>query len=237
MNKFTDIIPRGIIVSCQAKERSPLRNANMLAALAYAAELGGAVAIRADTPNNIKIMRQHISIPIIGIYKKKYENGKVIITPDFESAKMVISAGAKIIAMDMTFTDCPIREESLHLLQKIHNELGVPVMADISNLDEAKHAFELGADAISTTLSGYTDQSKMDDLYKPDLELIKNIYEFTQDKIPLVAEGRFFTRDDVCSAISLGAYCVVMGKSITNSQAITEYYVNGFNSFLAKVGD
>ena len=38
----------GLIVSCQARPGNPLRGADHMAAMAEAAEMGGAVAIRAD---------------------------------------------------------------------------------------------------------------------------------------------------------------------------------------------
>lgn len=95
-------MPRGLIVSCQALEGNPFRNSEALSLMAEAAEKGGAQAIRANGPADISAIRQKVSVPIIGLNKKKNECGRVVITPTFQSAEEVIRAGADIIAVDMT---------------------------------------------------------------------------------------------------------------------------------------
>lgn len=219
--------PTGLIVSAQALEGNPFRNSEALALMAEAAALGGAVAIRANGVEDIAAMRRRISIPIIGIDKRRDSNGRMVITPDFEGAKKIFEAGANIIALDATFYPSSISEDRHTLIKRIHEELGALVMADISTLDEAIHAAEMGADAVSTTLAGYVPGAlyAKDELYVPDFTLLS---EIAAAKLPckVVAEGRVWGGEDLKEAFHIGADAVVIGKAITNPMAITRYYTS-----------
>ena len=221
------MFPRGLIVSSQAAEGNPLRNSEYLAVMAEAAVVGGAKAIRANGVEDISEMRKRFSVPIIGIDKRKDSSGRVVITPDFEGAKRVADAGATIIAMDVTDYPSDISEDRKTLIDRIHNELGLLVMADISTASEARKAAEMGADAVSTTLAGYVPGSlhTPEELYLPNLALVKEIADM---KLPcaLVVEGRLWERADVIKAFELGADAIVIGKAITNPMAITRYFLS-----------
>ena len=217
--------PTGLIVSAQALDGNPFRNSQALALMAEAAALGGASAIRANGVEDISAMRQRISIPIIGIDKRKDSSGRTVITPDFEGTKRIHEAGADIIALDATFYPSDISEDRRELIRRIHEELGILVMADISTLEEACAAAEMGVDAVSTTLAGYVPGALHADneLYIPDFTLLSAI---VAEKLPckIVAEGRIWGREDMREAFELGADAVVIGKAITNPMAITRYY-------------
>lgn len=219
------MFPTGVIVSCQALEGNPLRDSRIMTVMAQAAEMGGAQAIRANGVDDISAIRKAVSIPIIGIDKRKDPLGRTVITPDFECAKAIAEAGADVIALDASFYDSEIRENTENLIYRIHTELNIPVMADISTATEAAEAAKVGADAIATTLSGYIPGSLHDakERYIPDFELIKEILKM---KLPakLIAEGRFWTRKDVKKAFMLGVDGIVIGKAITNPAAITRYF-------------
>ena len=217
--------PTGLIVSAQALEGNPLRSSQALAVMAEAAVLGGAVAIRANGVEDIAAMRARISVPIIGIDKRKDATGRTVITPDFEGARRIYEAGASIIALDATFYPSDIREDRRELIRRIHEELDIPVMADISTLEEAVAAAEMGVDAVSTTLAGYVPGAlhSDDDLYIPDFTLLSAIAA-AQLPCKIVAEGRIWGREDMREAFHLGADAVVIGKAITNPMAITRYY-------------
>ena len=81
--KILEEIRGGLIVSCQARPGNPLRGPEHMAAMAAAAELGGAVAIRADGPDDIAAIKRRIHIPVIGIYKTEPSPEFPYITPDF----------------------------------------------------------------------------------------------------------------------------------------------------------
>lgn len=221
--------PTGLIVSAQALAGNPFRNSKALALMAEAAELGGAAALRANGVEDITAMRERVSIPIIGIDKRIDGTGRTVITPDFEGAKRVVEAGANIIALDATFYPSDITEDRKTLIKRLHEELGVLVMADISTLDEAVAASEMGVDAVSTTLAGYVPGALHSDeeLYVPDYTLLSQI---VAKNLPckIVAEGRIWGGDNMKEAFEIGADAVVIGKAITNPMAITKYY----NSFI-----
>ena len=94
-------------------------------------------------------------------------------------------------------------------------------MADISTLEEGINCANLGADIISTTLAGYTDESgEAGDT--PDFELLEKLVK-TIDK-PVILEGRIWAPEEVEKAFELGAHCVVIGSAITRPQLITKRF-------------
>ena len=72
---------RGLIVSCQALENEPLHSSFIMGRMAIAAQMGGAVGIRANGVEDILEIKKVVDLPIIGIIKKDYENMVSYITP------------------------------------------------------------------------------------------------------------------------------------------------------------
>ena len=109
------------------------------------------------------------------------------------------------------------------MISEIHKAKRL-AMTDISTLEEGIYCSNLGADIISTTLSGYTVESG-EAGEKPDFELLKNL----ADKIdkPVILEGRIWEPSDVKRAFSLGAHSVVIGSAITSPQLITKRFIEG----------
>lgn len=221
MNSIIENLKNGLIVSCQARPGNPLRGPLHMAAMAEAAEMAGAVGIRADSPIDIAEIKSRISIPIIGIYKTTPNPDFPYITPDFEHAKAIADVGADIIALDATLRHRPDGTDINELIFRIKNELGVLVMADIATFEEGVAAAKSGVDLVATTLSGYTTYSPLTE--GPDLELITRLKN-TIDT-PIIAEGRFTTPADLKSGFKAGAHAVVIGKAITNIQFITEKFI------------
>ena len=226
-------LQRGLIVSSQALDGNPLKNSESLAVMAEAAALGGAVAIRANGFLNILAMKNRVRVPILGINKMIDREGTTVITPSFEAACEVARAGAEVIALDATFRRSEIKEDTEELIARIHNELGLEVMADISNLEEALNAERIGADYVSTTLAGYTKDRpyRSYEAYTPDFLLIKSILD-SGIGIPVIAEGRFWRPEDLRFALKMGVHAVVIGKAITNPMAITKYFCQAVNEAL-----
>lgn len=222
------MFPKGLIVSCQALKGNPFRNSEGLAMMAEAAEKGGAVAIRANGVEDITAIRKRTSIPIIGINKRVDGTGRTVITPTFEDSKAVVDAGANIIALDCVKYQSDIRENPYEHIKRLHDELGVMVMADISTAEEAYLADKAGVDAISTTLAGYVPGAlhTEEELYIPNFDLLKEIIDMKLN-CSIIAEGRFWRIEDVINAFEMGVDGMVIGKAITNPMAITKYFVNG----------
>ena len=209
-------IKGGLVVSCQALEDEPLHGSEIMAKMAKAAEEGGAIGIRANSPQDIKAIKKEVDLPLIGIEKTEVYDPQVYITPTFKEAKRVWQAGADIIAIDATKNPHP-QESLTELVQKIHEELKAPVMGDISILEEGIKAEEIGIDVVGTTLSGYTEYSR--DQAGPDFELLKNLVETLS--IPVIMEGKIRRPEEVKRAIDIGAHAVVVGTAITRPQIIT----------------
>ena len=102
MASIIDQIKGGIIVSCQAHEEDGLYGPENMALMAKAAELGGAVGIRADDPNHIAAIRRTVKLPIIGIYKEDVEGYATRITLNMDRVKAIVEAGSDIVALDVT---------------------------------------------------------------------------------------------------------------------------------------
>ncbi|MCP4167921.1 MAG: putative N-acetylmannosamine-6-phosphate 2-epimerase [Chloroflexi bacterium] len=212
----------GLIVSCQAQTSSPLRDSNMMAAMALAAEQAGAAGIRADGPDDIAAIRAVVKIPIIGIYKQELPGTDVYITPTLESARAVVTAGADLVALDATARPHPGNLTTTELIRSCQTELGVPVMADISILPEGIAAAEAGADLVATTLVGYTPYSRH--LSPPDFELIRELVLAVATLV--VVEGHISTPAEAHRALDLGAYAAVVGAAITQPDQITRRFVD-----------
>ena len=209
-----------LIVSCQAPEGTPLHGSIFMAAMARAAEVGGAGGIRANGPDDIRAIKAAVPLPIIGIYKIRDPEFEPYITPTFEAAKEIAEAGAHIIAVDATLRPHPKNLSAAELIAQIKS-LGLPVMADISTLEEGIAAAEAGADIVATTMSGYTPYSRQSD--EPDFALIEELSRAVE--VPIIAEGRIQTPEQARQAIDLGAHAVVVGTAITRPDVITKRYV------------
>lgn len=215
-------IRNGLIVSCQALSHEPLYGAEIMARMAMAAEQGGAVAIRANTPADIIAIRAAVELPIIGLYKDEIPGYPVYITPTLIHAKQVAAAGADIIAIDATARPRPQPGTLANFITAIHEATNCLVLADIATFEEGIAAEEAGADMISTTMSGYTADSPQQS--EPDLELVQHLAAHLD--VPLLAEGRFKLPEEVKQALAFGATAVVVGGAITRPQQITRWFVD-----------
>lgn len=218
MNMTSIITKGGLVVSCQALQDEPLYGSKHMAVMAKAALEGGAQGIRANSPEDIRAIRQAVDLPIIGLWKKDYVGYDIYITPTIADAVAVYQAGANIVALDATSRPRPDGLELSQVIQEL-KQLGIPVMADISTYEEGVNAAKWGADYVSTTLSGYTPYSKTT---LPNLDLVKRLTQ-TLD-VPTVAEGGISTPQDAKLALGYGAYFVVVGSAITRPQWITAQY-------------
>lgn len=210
----------GLIVSCQPLPdvaNDPMRDPYIQARVAAAAVLGGAVGIRAAGESDIAAIGELVNVPVIGLVK--VGGTGVFITPTARHALAVVRAGADIVAVDATLRERPDGRRFADTVEAVHNETTALVLADVSTVDEGLAAAEAGADALATTLSGYTPDSPLSDL--PDLDLVARLAAATD--LPVIAEGRYRTPDHVRAAFAAGAYAVVMGNAITSPLWITRH--------------
>lgn len=212
---FLAAVKGKLIVSCQALEDEPLHGAEIMAKMALAAGIGGAAAIRANGPADIRAIKAAVDLPLIGLYKRG--DSGVYITPTFEAAAAIAEAGADVIALDCTNRRRPDGASIGELLARIQRELALPIFADVSTLAEAQAAVKAGAAMAAPTLAGYTAESRAQD--GPDFELLAQMIEALP--IPVIAEGRIETPGQARRALEMGAWAVVVGSAITRPRTIT----------------
>lgn len=219
-----DIIKDKLIVSCQALEDEPLHSSFIMGKMANAAKIGGAVAIRAQGVEDIIEIKKVTNLPVIGIIKRNYEDSPIYITPTKKEIDELLNTKCEMIAIDATNRNRPNNENLKELINYIKSN-NVLVMADISNYEEAIKAYEYGVDCISTTLSGYTPYTKK--LEGPDFDLIEKLVK--ELDIPIIAEGRINTPEELKKALNIGAYSAVVGSAITRPQLITEKFTKAIS--------
>ncbi|MBX8993849.1 MULTISPECIES: N-acetylmannosamine-6-phosphate 2-epimerase [Staphylococcus] len=222
------MLPQGLIVSCQALPDEPLHSSFIMSKMALAAYQGGAVGIRANTKEDIQAIQQEVDLPIIGIVKRDYESSKVFITATSQEVDELIESGCEVIALDATTQTRP-KESLSELVAYIREHApNVEIMADISTLEEAKQADELGFDYIGTTLRGYTDYTKGHILYEDNFQFLKDVLEAVDAKV--IAEGNVITPEMFETVSNLGVHCTVVGGAITRPKEITQRFVNALKS-------
>lgn len=207
-------IEGGLVVSCQALEDEPLHSAEIMARMAEAAMIGGAVGIRCNGVEDTKAIRAKVDLPLIGLWKVGREG--VYITPTADHALSIIDAGADMVALDATKKRVNLESDILAI-----HKVGGLVMADISTYEEALMAADVGVDCISTTLSGYTEWSPQQEA--PDFDLVNRLSN--RLAIPVIAEGRINTPELLEEAFVMGAFAVVVGSAITRPQWITSNFI------------
>lgn len=217
-----------LIVSCQALPNEPLHSSFIMGRMALAAKEGGASGIRANTKNDIEEIKKMVDIPIVGIVKRDYKDSKVYITPTMKEIDELMEVEPDIIALDATTNIRPdnvtLDEFFYKIKEKYPDQL---LMADCSTVEEAVHADELGFDFIGTTLVGYTVQSQNMCIEENDFEIVREILGKVKHKV--IVEGNINTPQKARRAVELGAFCVVVGSSITRPQLIVKSYVESLS--------
>lgn len=212
----------GLVVSCQALPEEPLHSSYIMSRMAYAAYLGGAVGIRANTVEDIAEIRKTVSLPIIGIIKRVYEDHpELYITPTMKEVDELIACGVEVIAMDATHRPRPGGETIETLFPEVRSEYPDQLfMADCSNVEEGMKAAELGFDLIGTTMASYTPYTRGRAL--PDVEMIGALAR--DAGVPVVAEGGIWTPEQLRSVFEAGAHTAVVGSAITRPMLITRRF-------------
>ncbi|MEA4854310.1 MAG: N-acetylmannosamine-6-phosphate 2-epimerase [Christensenella sp.] len=223
--KILESFKNGLIVSCQVQHDDPIYDENIVVKMAEAAKWAGAVGIRANTPEQIKQIKDQVDLPMIGLYKIWNDDTDVFITPTLEAAKQVWEAGAEIIALDCTEQITHEGKPAYELLPILKKEIPEAIIfADISTYDEARRAIDLGADIVGPTLYGYTQATKQ--IEQPDLREFARMCRDFGDEAYMVMEGHIYTPEDAMKCIYLGAHTVVVGSAITRPHLTAKRFVD-----------
>lgn len=230
-NSLISSLKHGLIVSCQALEQEPLYGSELMLSMAMAAQQGGAVAIRANTPQDIAAIKSKCSLPVIGLYKQHYPDSDVYITPTLLEIKEIVEAGADFVAIDATRLARPNGILLEEFISSIRDRFrGTLIVADISTFEEGVFSINLGVDLVSTTMSGYTPHSLQQE--SPDIELVARLSAL--GTTPILAEGRIWTPEECVACLDAGAHAVVVGTAITRPQEITKKFVKSIHAFANK---
>lgn len=231
-------IDGALVVSCQASSGEPLNHPDHILAMSLSALNGGARALRLEGVENVRHVRAAARklfeghLPIVGLTKSEIPAAEklssVYITASFAEAEALAEAGADFIALDATGRKRADQLSLKETIEKIHSQLNLPVWADCSTFGEGIAADEAGADIISTTLFGYTEETALPKEHGPGLDLLKEFVDHIAS--PIILEGRIWTPEELTRAFELGAYAVVVGSAITRPQLITERFVKAIPS-------
>ncbi|MFT9599933.1 N-acetylmannosamine-6-phosphate 2-epimerase [Mesobacillus sp.] len=217
-------IRNGLVVSCQALEDEPLHSSFIMGRMALAAEQGGALGIRANTAVDIDEIKKSVKLPVIGIVKRDFPDSEVYITPTINEVDELVRAGTEMIAIDGTSRTRPgginLQTFFSEVKSKYPSKL---LMADVSTVNEALFAEQLGFDCVSTTLVGYTKETAGQKLYENDFQVLKEMV--TKVKVPVIAEGNVLTPEMARRCLEIGAHAVVVGGAITRPQTITKRFL------------
>lgn len=218
-------LPRGLIVSCQAEEGDPFFAPEYVALFARAAEMGGAVAIRAREAENVRAIRAAVRLPLIGLTKAAYADGRVLITPGLDDVAALLAAGADMVAVDATNRQRPQGGTGAQFVAASRAAFSqAAILADIATVAEGAAAEEAGAAAVATTLSGYTPDTDGRCGQGPDWELLAELVRAV--RVPVILEGRVGSPLEARRALDMGAHAVVVGTAITRPRLIVAGYVS-----------
>lgn len=211
-----------LVVSCQALPEEPLHSSYIMGRMAYAAYLGGASGIRANSVQDIKEIKKTVDLPIIGIIKQVYDGSDVFITPTLKEVDELYREGVDIIAIDATDRVRPDGSTISEIFPRIRETYKDQIfMADCATFEDGIKAQELGFDCVGTTLSGYTAATKGRSL--PDFELVEKFVDHLT--IPIIAEGGISTPEELKRMYELGVHSAVVGSAITRPMEITQRFM------------
>lgn len=217
----------GLIISCQPEGQEAFYTQSFTCGMAAAAELGGAVALRLNSPETVQAVRPHTQLPIIGLWKQVHADSDVYITPTLAAAEAILRAGADMIAIDATPRSRPQQQRLSEIVTELKAQ-EASLMADVSTLSEAIQAVEMGFDCIGTTLAGYTPYSRQ--CTGPDFELLQELVQAGVG--PVILEGRIWTPEEAQKGLELGAYAVVVGSAITRPHLIAKRFVRALQGVM-----
>ncbi len=225
-----DLIRGTIVVSCQATPGEPLymKDQSVMYLMARAAKLAGAKMIRTSSVRDIVEIKEETGLPVTGLIKREYPGYTGRITMTMREVDECMEAMADIVSIDCTFNE---RADGLtpgEFLQQVKAKYpNIIIMADCATLEEAKAAYEAGADLVGSTMNGYTPQTR-DCKGEPNYELVRQMV--AELPCPVIAEGRVHTPEQARRMLEIGAWAVVVGGAITRPLEIA-------NRFMAAVKD
>jgi N-acylglucosamine-6-phosphate 2-epimerase len=226
----------GLIVSCQAVPGEPHYMPGVTTMFAECAAWAGAAGIRTDSPDDVRSIKAHVDLPVIGIWKIGRNEKDVYLTPNLQAAEALWNAGAEIIAVQATphlrDDGKPAYETIREVKEKIPEAL---VFADIATAEDAATAAAYGADFIAPTLVGYTHAgyfNKLEIKDAPDYFLLRDILDAVKGSgSRVIMEGKVATPEQAVQCLYMGAWAVVVGNAITRPEITAKRFVRALKGY------
>lgn len=228
LNTILDSVHNSIIISCQALPGEPMYHEEMslMPFMAEAAKQAGSKCIRTSSVRDVIAVKEKTGLPVIGLIKRKYDGFDSYITPTMKEIDELAEADSDIIALDCTLRKRGDGTTINEFIDQIHNKYpSIPLMADISTLEEGINAWKCGINIISTTMSGYTPYSPQ--IEGPDFTLVEELIK--EVSIPVFAEGKIHNPQEVEKMLELGAYAVIIGGAVTRPLEIARRFYSVLN--------
>ena len=134
----------------------------------------------------------------------------------FLHAILLSDAGADYVAME-----CSDRTDFAEIDQAVKS--GIEVIADVADVEHAILAEGLGCVAITTALYGYIGPKYVLPMPRFVGDCVKKV------KIPVIAEGGYYSCYDVMLAKSMGAHSICIGTAIHDPRSISKRFAEAFN--------
>ncbi|MGH7683281.1 MAG: N-acetylmannosamine-6-phosphate 2-epimerase, partial [Vulcanimicrobiaceae bacterium] len=212
-------------VSVQPEASSVLSPPNVVAELAACAIDNGAIAVRIESAERIAAVRARCGdAPIVGLIKHTVPGFEPYITARLSDVERVLDAGAGIVAFDATSRPRPDGSTLAAVIALVHRR-GAIAFADCAELEDARGSLAAGADIVSTTLCGYTRETKGAKL--PALDLVVAIKALGAPFT--VCEGGIGNPSEAAAAFGAGADAIVVGTAITNIDLLVRRFAEAVN--------
>lgn len=237
MNRYRKIFKPGIIVSCQAYEGEPMytEDHSTMWRMAVAAEMGGAVGIRANILD-LDSIHAHCSLPLLAINKVHYDDCVAEYTNTMKDVDELCALPyVECIAMEVNDItrhagELPLPEFIKEIKRKYPH---IVIYADCSTYEEAVRAAEWGCDAVSSTDYGYYEGHRHRSL--PAIQMVEDLVLAMEPYgIPVIAEGGINSEQHIKQLIEAGAYNVVIGGAITRPQEQAARFCKWFDYYKGK---
>lgn len=202
------MFPKGIIASIQPTWNSVIHNNELVTSFAIQCA-PHVVALRINDWNTTGLIRRTLDqkgfkIPIVGIMKVRLNALNTHITPSENWAENLLDCGAEYVAMEVSD-----RIKTSPVVAAV--DTGIPVIADIGEFKHYEIAIGCGVCAVTTALSGYLNE-QTHPFKEPDIDLVRKCVK--EGNVPVIAEGRYRTKEHIEMAREAGAHAVCMGNAI-----------------------